>query len=398
MRVILCAALIGLFVPLAPVMAQSVRSIGGPAELPPSSFSGQQYVDSRGCVFMRAGLNGRTSWVPRIGRDRKPMCNETTAGQAAQRLAAPENVTVAAAPVTQEKVGKPVETVASQMVPKRQTAVKAPTFTAAPTPKVTAAAPVSRKTATTKPVSAGKPRSPGCPAHAPVLQRMALNAGGTVQVCTRGDGSATGWVSPSHVRGTEPVTDNTNTQSAAPQRQRAASQQSAHAVILAQNADFSQTVINGQVVQGYQTAKTAKYRAAFDDGRLNPLRGNGSAQGWAQQDQVLTRTTPANSIAEEARIKARKQVLAQARSRPIESSGQNLGAIFVQIGTFGNPANVQNAGVSLSAMGLPVAKRRSISGGSEVVTVYAGPFASTSDAQAALGMVRNAGFGDAFLR
>ncbi|TCP41297.1 SPOR domain-containing protein [Rhodovulum marinum] len=46
----------------------------GPAELPPQGFSGSQYVDSRGCVFMRAGVDGRVAWVPRLSRDRSALC------------------------------------------------------------------------------------------------------------------------------------------------------------------------------------------------------------------------------------------------------------------------------------------------------------------------------------
>ena len=58
------------------------------AEPPPSDFSTNYYIDSRGCGFARAGLDGVTYWIPRVTKDRKPACNMPGAdfGEATQSV------------------------------------------------------------------------------------------------------------------------------------------------------------------------------------------------------------------------------------------------------------------------------------------------------------------------
>ena len=52
-----------------------------PAELPPPQYRGQQYVDSRGCLFLRAGTAKVTEWIPRVTQEGVPLCGYPPSGQ-----------------------------------------------------------------------------------------------------------------------------------------------------------------------------------------------------------------------------------------------------------------------------------------------------------------------------
>lgn len=65
----------------------AVASIAGakdlkqPAEMPPASFEGQQYVDSAGCLFLRAGTKEDRLWIPRVARDGSLLCGYPPSGR-----------------------------------------------------------------------------------------------------------------------------------------------------------------------------------------------------------------------------------------------------------------------------------------------------------------------------
>lgn len=57
------------------------RDMPRPAELPPADYAGQQYVDSKGCMFVRAGSGGEVVWVPRVSREGAPVCGNPPSGR-----------------------------------------------------------------------------------------------------------------------------------------------------------------------------------------------------------------------------------------------------------------------------------------------------------------------------
>lgn len=375
------------FLPVALVAAATVSIANAqgrpPAELPPPGFAGQQYVDSRGCLFIRAGHGGQVNWVARIDRARKPICGQTPTAsvmaQARRELAVPEAApapapkpaAVAAVAPSQYvpppvSYGKPMPLRPVAVAPAPVVAAPPPPVVAAPPPPAVAPAPFVVAQGHGPATRGGHPplvnRHVGCPERAPYGHFYALRDGRTILLCSN---------------------------SPAPMRN----------VMLGG--------VPGHPVQGHapvaQAARVASsdlmtpppgYKAAWQDGRLNPQRAQGTAEGHQRMRQIWTDGVP-QELRHPAHAQPRKAV---ASSKSVAAPQAVAGARYVQVGSFGVPDNAYRAAARLQALGLPVQVSRGAIKGKPVQIVRAGPFGSEGQAAAALQAARGAGFGDAILR
>lgn len=338
-RVSVAAAAI--FVVVSAAHAQTVSDFRGPAEMPPAGFSGQQFVDSRGCVFLKAGLSGRVNWVPRVSRDRRQLCGY------------PPTFAVQKIDVVEDRAPAEPKVQAKAQPVRKPVAPSAPVSAA---PRMAAVAPA----AVAQSSGSGKAKV-GCYRDAPVAERFALRGGGSIVLCTRGDGDL------DHAR--PPVLAGGRA-----------------AVAASGFVERAATAPVGGIPEGY--------RAAWRDDRLNPHRAKGSAEGQLAQDRVWTRDVPARLVAGSAGQGGDRAH--QARLSTKSGTAVPAARLYVQVGSFGQPANAEGAARRLAGLGLPVARAQGGANGLRIV--LAGPFGTEAEARAALGASRRAGFADAFIR
>ena len=380
--------------------AQNLRDADQPAEFPPSSYTGKQYVDSKGCVFVRAGFDGAVKWVPRVNRKRKVLCGFSP--------------TFAAAP-------KPEVVEQPAVVPPKPAPTRVVTATPAstPAPRVTVATPppkIVRKPVPPKPtqVIVAKPRpvqvapvkvvpprvvvaGNGCPG-ASALSQTYINSSRDVRCGPQGD----------HPGNYAPGYDGVP-------------------------SGHSAGVI--RVKPAPEIKPPPGYKAAFEEDRFNPNRGLQTREGFVQMRLVWTSGVPRRLVDQNSgrdvtslfpglrfpfiNLKQQKKYVA-VHGWPAESGVSNgsvtysskntpptqvatvaptsPGHRYVQVGTFTVSSNANATAARLQQLGLPARIGTYKKKGKTYRIVMAGPFSNPSQLQSALSAARRAGFSDAFTR
>jgi len=340
---------------------QSLSGASAPAEFPPASYAGLQYVDSRGCAYVRAGVDGAVTWVPRVTRQRQVICGlqPTFATRQAQQV-----------PVVADEVAdQEVVVIVPDAAPAQRPATRVAAAPTAAKPVPVAAPVVAPQPKARQVLSFPNSACPGAPASSQAY----INSGENLPV------------------------------RCGPQAQKP---QNAASVGRVPQAD--PIVPDGfAFVRPTPTLDvSAGLVPVWKDGRLNPNRGVPATRsvtvsakntppgtGVAVPKPEVVVATPAPRPVAKALPKPAPKVIAKAPAPTAAVVGR-----YVQVGTFGVPANAQRTAQRFQAMGLPVRIGQITRKGRPLQIVMTGPFGNSGDVRAALGQARAAGFADAFVR
>lgn len=393
-------------------IAQQLRTASAPAEVPPSSYQGRQYVDSRGCVYIRAGIDGVVNWVPRVERNRRQVCGFE-----------PTNIAGASAPVARPAAGTPeLITLPEADRPATNTPAVAPRVTQQ---KPRRAAPMPKSASVPKPQAAApQPHRVKRIEAAPlVIETAPQTPAPSVAGCAGLSGVSRQYTNTSGVR------CGPQTQSPVTFGPQSSLQLPADTRVLPAHLQTDRQQAAGVTVP-------KGYRAVWQDGRLNPKRAEqdlypqGSApqtvpSGFARVPSSLPRFNPdrgprtaaadqsmaqvwTDTLPRKLKVVPASQVVTVAnRSQQTpaqlgflsQEASQQLAAPvrYVRAATFADPVKAQDAAKELTAAGLPVRMGHVTRKGQVMKVVLVGPLRGDQAARAALTAVQKKGFSAARL-
>ncbi len=418
-----------------------------PAEFPPLSYKGKQYVDSKGCVFIRAGIDGDVSWVPRVTRSRTGVCGfrPTLAGKVTapepSQTAAVEQITIPA-PVAKPK---PSPVRVAKAAPVRQKPRRA-------APVVVAKAPTPIVERTPAPVM----QNTACANLSPMGQKYTRNSGLPVRCGPQAQpiiGARIAYVTPSAAK-----------PSTTPVRRTAAAAPTVQPVRVSPNTRIVPRHVAVNRINTTNVTVPRGYKSVWTDDRLNPRRAEQTLAGHNAMSMIWTSTVPRRLINQadgrdvtasvalvypytdfvrqqrelgqvtivkrngqtlkrivrnvagivspepgQARVKTvARQPTYSSRSTPkvapksvaqrVKPKAEMAGKGFVQVGKFADPAAAQRMAQKVQRMGLPVRVGRYTRNGQTTRLVIAGPFGGQQGVSRAVSRLRGAGFNGAFAR
>lgn len=401
-----------------PVGAQDPRDI--PINFPPASFTGRQFVDNRGCVYIRAGFDGVVNWVPRVTRSREHICGQTPTFGGAQ-VAAPAPAPaprVQAAPAPQ-----PVQVTVAPAAPAPAPTVIAP----APAPRVQAAPTKAvRKVVTApapKPPTAEPPRvvrRVPAPPPAPVVTAAPSN--GKAKVLPMGPIKVPAQIACAEGR-TYRVVDGKKTPI------RCGPQQAPHVTIIRRgdaptsgpNVYYNKNSWQGSSLspetrivprhvyeqQDLQTAYIPQgYTPAWKDDRLNSYRAYQTVQGHQDTQQVWTNTVPRELVVQAGRheVKPPKIVGHAASPLPLTPVVATNGKApvkvgrWIEVGAFSTQDKAHHAVRLLQAAGFVVRIGTHSQNGRTFSVLRVGPYGDDAALRHALSRVHGTGYTQAYIR